>query len=458
MHVVTLSITNSHNKATFLGSLTILPLLVWWTGWFPAIMSSDSVDQWNQVLTFDFQNTHPITHTAYLWAVSLVWESPGAIALVQVILTAVLLAVVARRLSQLGIRSWMAVGIVWIIAVLPMTGAMTIAIWKDVPFTLAMGWAFTELLLLAKGRRRFWATWHGPVRLGAALGVMWALRANGKLTVVVFILVLGIVFAKHWRPFLALVATVIGIGIVVPFALVALLPVTSQPIEPAQVFMPQVGSVVVHDPQALSSEDISLIVAVAPLDVWVDRYDCSTSTPLVFDPAYDNSVIQNDPSVYRSLVVRSAIAAPLNVAGHRWCAGEYLFSPYNRTGTYIHRPPFEIWPNDTGLTRTPLSDRAYAATLWMYKVAEHPRVEWLTWRPAIYVLAGLVTFGALWWRRRLRPLTWIGILFVIHLGNVFSTSPSPEFRYAYGLYLISLASLPLWYLIADPKRAQISPR
>jgi hypothetical protein len=95
-------------------------------------------------------------------------------------------------------------------------------------------------------------------------------------------------------------------------------------------------------------------------------------------------------------------------------------------------------------------------TLWAYKVVEHPRLEWLTWRPAIYVLLGLLTYAAVWWRRELRPLGWIGLLFVIHLGNVFVTSPSHEFRYAFGLYLISLGSLPLWYLIADPARARIT--
>jgi hypothetical protein len=31
-----------------------------------------------------------------------------------------------------------------------------------------------------------------------------------------------------------------------------------------------------------------------------------------------------------------------------------------------------------------------------------------------------------------------------------------QFRYAFGLYLISLASIPLWYLIGNPTRAKIT--
>ncbi len=73
------------------------------------------------------------------------------------------------------------------------------------------------------------------------------------------------------------------------------------------------------------------------------------------------------------------------------------------------------------------------------------------------MLAGIATSIGLWARRRLRPLRWIVALFGIHLANVFVTSPSHEFRYAFGLYLISLASLPLWYLITYPDRANIEP-
>jgi hypothetical protein len=371
-------------------------------------------------------------------------------------LFAVLMAFIARRLVQIGVRTWMAVTTVWVIALLPMTAVTTITIWKDVPFTLAMGWVFTELILLARDKSRFWGTWHGPLRLGIGLGLMWALRANGKLTVVVFVIMLAIGFRTRWRALLLITTSVVVVGVFLPSFLIAVLPVTNRPIDPAQVFMPDVAAVVVHDPDSLSSDDLTLVTAVAPIEIWISQYSCGDSAPLVFHPEFNNSEIQAAPSSYRTLILHAFLGATSTVAGHRWCAGEYLLSPYNRTGTFLHRPPFDIWVNDLGLERAPLSDRAYDVTLWAYQVVEHPRLEWLTWRPAVYVLLGLITLGALWWRRRLRPLDWIGLLFVIHLVNVWATSPSHEFRYAFGLYLISLASIPLWYLIVDPSRARIA--
>jgi hypothetical protein len=445
----------AETRATFFASLAVLPLLVWWFGWFPGIMSSDSIDQWNQVLTFDFYSLHPITHTAFLWGISLFWESPGAVALVQVLLTGVLLAFIARRLVQLGVMMWIAVGTMWIVALLPMTGAMTITIWKDVPFTLAMGWVFVELLGMGRSRIRFWEGWSGPIRLGIALGLMWALRANGKITVIVFAAALIIAFRHHGRQTIGMTGAIAAVGIGLPMALMALLPVTAQSFEPAAVFMSDVGAVIVHQPASLSQVDLDLAAAVAPLSVWQESYMCGDSGPLVYNDHFDSPVIRGNPSAYRGLVMRSVLGAPLTIAGHRWCAGEYLISPINRTDTFIHRPRFDIWPNTIGLARDPISEPAYTVTLWAYKLAEKSAIEWLTWRPAIYVLAGLITYAGIASRRRLRPLLWITGLFVAQLGNVFATSPSHEFRYAFGLYLIALASLPLWDLIIRPGRATI---
>ena len=236
----------------------------------------------------------------------------------------------------------------------------------------------------------------------------------------------------------------------------AVLPVTSAEIEPAQVFMPDVAAVVVHDRTDLSTSDLALVTAVAPISVFEGNYACGDSTPLLFHPDYDNGEIRRNPSEYRALIARTVLGSIDTVAGHRWCAAEYLLSPVNRTGTFIHRPPFEIWPNTLGLARNPISDRAYAVTLDLYQLVERSEIEWLTWRPALVLLAGLATFAAVATRRRLRPLLWIGVFFVAHLANVVVTSPAHEFRYAYGLWLVSLMMLPLWYLVVEPTRARVA--
>ena len=96
------------NRALILGWLSLIPLLVWWLGWFPGFMSSDSIDQLGQAARFDFQNFHPITHTFSLWVVTRIWNDAGAITLLQVMLLAGLLGYTARRLNQVGAPWWLA--------------------------------------------------------------------------------------------------------------------------------------------------------------------------------------------------------------------------------------------------------------------------------------------------------------------------------------------------------------
>jgi hypothetical protein len=337
-----------------------------------------------------------------------------------------------------------------------MVATTTITIWKDVPYSLAMLWAFTELLLMARDRGAFWAAAAGPIRLGASLGLMWALRPNGPITVVLLAVALAVGFREHWRHLLAAAAAVIGIGVVVPGVLLATVPSQPTAIEPAEVFTPDVASVVVNDIDWFDDDDRALLEAMGPIAVWQDAYTCTDSTPLLFHPAFSTTVAARDPWGYRSLVARTAISHLPTVASHRWCAASYLVWPVQPADAFLHRPPFQIPPNTLGIGRTAISQRAYAFTLAQYQWIERDGVIWLTWRPALAILAGIATYVGIVLRRPLRPLLWGGALLMAQLVNVAATTPAQEFRYAFGIYLISLLSLPLWWLIVRPQAASIA--
>jgi hypothetical protein len=444
------------NRALLLGSLSVIPLLVWWLGWFPGFLSTDSIDQLGQAARFDFFNFHPISHTFSLWAVTRVWDHPGAVTLVQVLVLAGMLGYIAKRLTQAGVPWWIPSVGAWIVATLPMVAATTITIWKDVPYTLAMLWAFAEVLVLARDRDGFWTGRTGPMRLGIALGLMWALRPNGALTVLLFLLALAIGFRGRLRSLLPTAVAAVLVGVAVPSLLLTVLPAQSTAIEPAEVFMADIGSVVVHNPEWFSEADRSLLEAVGPIAVWNEYYACADSTPLLFHPAFDTGVARDDPWAYRALVVRTSISNLPTVVGHRACAASYLVWPVQPDDSFLHRPPFEIPPNTLGIARSSISDRAYALTLAQYQWIEQDGVIWFTWRPALMILAGLATYVAIALRKPLRPLLWGGALAAAQLINVAATTPAQEFRYAFGLYLIAAMSLPMWWLVVRPEDAELA--
>jgi hypothetical protein len=444
------------NRATVIGGLGVVPMLVWWLGWFPGFLSNDSIDQLGQVARFDFTNIHPISHTFSLWLVTRVWDNPGAVTLVQVLLLSGVVAYTARRLTQVGVPWWLSGSTAVAVGAVPMVAATVVTIWKDVPFSIAMLWAFAELLVMARDRQHFWGGLTGPLRLGTALGLMWVLRANGSITVVIVVVALAIAFHAWWRSLLATVSITVGIAFALPAWLLAVLPSTPTAIEPAEVFMPDVASVVVHHPGWFDAGDLQLIEAIGPLSVWTGKYDCDDSTPLLFDPAFHTSVARTDPWAYRGLVARAVLGNLPTVAGHRWCAANYLVWPIQPASAFLHRPPFEIPPNTLGIARAPISDRAYDVTLAQYRWIERDGLIWLTWRPALVILIGIATYIAIAFRAPLRPLLWAGAPAAAHLANVALTTPAQEFRYAFGIYLVMLMSIPLWWLVVRPQDASIA--
>ncbi len=439
-----------------LALLAAVPLLVWWLGWFPGFVSSDSVDQLGQARRFEFANAHPAFHTFAIWAVTRLWDSAGAVSLAQVMAMTGLLALAARRLARLGVPWWLAGGTAVAVAALPAVATTTISLWKDVAFSLALLWAFTELLALAADEERFWERRWPPLRLGAALGLAWLFRHNGFLTVAPFLGILAVWARPRARRVVPTVATVGVMVLGVNFVLYPLLDVERAGIEPGAVFISDVAASFRHEPSNFDDDEREYLASIAPLGVWQGLYDCHDSTPLAFSPNFDSSVITADPAEFRSLAIRTYLRDLDTVLGHRWCAADYLLWPPQPRGAYFHRPPFDIAANDLGIVRDPISERAFDLTFDVFQWVEPNGRLWLTWRPALAVWLGLATFAGAAFRPRLRILLLPGALFVLHLANVAATTPAQEFRFAFPLYLIGLLAAPLWWLVARPADADLT--
>jgi len=432
-------------RAFAIGVAAVLPLIVWWIGWFPGFLSGDSIDQLGQIDRGDYSNQHPAFHTLTMWLVMRVWDHPGMVTLAQVLAMAGLLALVAMRLARLGVPPWLAGGSAVAVAALPAVGITTIAVWKDVAYTLALLWVFAELLGIAVDRDR-WGSTAVAARLGSGLALVWLFRHNGFITVVIFGAASVFMARRHRKAVLTMIGTLVGVVTVVNLVLYPLVGVDTESIQPAGVFVPDVAASLIHHPGRFSGDELAYLETIAPLSVWREQYDCHDSTPLVFDSRFRRDRIAADGARFRSLVISTYLRDPLTVVGHRWCTASYLFVPPQPTDAYFHRPPFDIPPNTLGIARDPISDRVYAATLRVFDWVAPAERLWLTWRPALAVWAAAVTFGLLAWRRRLKPFIPVVVFIGAQIVNVVLTGPSQEFRFGFGIYLMCLLSVPLAWL------------
>ncbi len=321
-----------------LAGTAVLPVFVWWLGWYPGFASSDTIDQLGQVASGVYFNQHPAIHTLYLSVLSLAGAQPGLVTLFQFLVLGVLLAYAAHWLVKAGVPVWLAVAVAWLLGLSPAVGPTTLALWKDVPFALLMLWAWVELLALAVDPERADRVWPG-VRLGLALAGVWLFRGNGPITVLPVLAVLAWVYRRHLR----LIGITLGTAILTVFLIVgplyAIVDVQGSAIEPAQVFLPDLAASFNDEPGTFTKSDIDLLEAVAPLNIWDDRYDCYDSTPLLFDPQFNQGPIRESPGKYLGLEVDVLFRDFDSVLEHRLCAANFLYAPRNQTTpTSIDRP------------------------------------------------------------------------------------------------------------------------
>ncbi len=431
----------AERRASLVAALAAVPMVVWWLGWSPGFASSDTIDQWAQATTGIYTANHPPIHTLYLEAMSLGASYPGLITLFQVLVLAGLLAYATRWLVRWEVPPWLAVGAAWLLGLSPAIAPTTLALWKDVAFGLSFLWVWIELLALSHAKAP--VSWARMIRLGLGLAGVWLFRGNGPLTV---LLVLPVIVYAMWRTPRRLgvaIATLAATVVLVVGPLYEAIEVQGSGIEPVQVFLPDIAASYNDEPGSFTQADLDLLTAVAPLQVWEERYDCYDSTPLLFDPEFDQGPVRADPAPYRSLLLAVVWRDADNVIEHRLCASNFVYWPPQPDGAYFHRPPYEIPVNEVDLVRQPMSERAFAVTDAVFRWAARDDILWLTWRPAIVVmpaLAAVIVFAIVPKARRLLVPS---ALFVGHVVNVVVTTPAQEFRYAYPLYLVGLLTLTL---------------
>jgi Family of unknown function (DUF6020) len=433
-----------------LAGTAALPVFVWWLGWHPGFGSSDTIDQFGQIQSEVYFNHHPAIHTLYLDVLSLGGSRPGLVTLFQLLVLGALLAYAARWLIEAGVPTWLAIGVAWLLGLSPAVAPTTLALWKDVPFALLMLWAWIELLALAVDRDRAERLWPAA-RLGGALAGIWLLRGNGPITVLPILLVLIWVYRKQIRFVGITLGTAVMAVILTLGPLYTILDVQGSSIEPAQVFLPDVAASYNAEPETFTEADLDLLEEVAPPLIWTERYDCFDSTPLLFDPFFDQTAVRERPQEFLGLEIDVLFRDFDSVLAHRLCAANFVYAPAQPTDAYFHRPPYDFPTNSLGLQRDPILGVAFDISDRVWRWAEPDSRLWLTWRPAIVLLPALaaVVVFAFRARRFLLP----SALIVAHTLNVMATTPAQEFRYAYPLYLMAALTLPLLWPTLSAKRS-----
>ena len=202
--------------AMFAASTFVFSL--WLLGWWPGLMTRDSLDTWLDTKRLDFHNWNPFVHALYVLVLTQLYDSPAVIAIVQLLATAALGSGILFFVYAHGVRfRWIAPFFLAFALSVPVA-VYNLLVWKDVPFCLLTVFWACFLYALAYRRRvgdPFVPGRTAVVVLAALLVIVATIRHNGLpyLVVIPAMMLLGGLLPRRQLAELVALALVFYVGL-----------------------------------------------------------------------------------------------------------------------------------------------------------------------------------------------------------------------------------------------------
>ncbi len=409
-------------------------------GTWPAQMSSDSVDQWNQLHTGALTNAHPVIETLLVGSAGVLLGSIGWSILLQIIALAAAIGFLCQELSRWRINR----ALVWTAAIAtplsPGVALLSTVFWKDIPYSIAVCVLTAQVLALVRSNGALAERRSYLAGVAATLFLAATFRHNGVIVTLGVALLLAIVYRHILRG--RGIALLMSAGVVLPLLWsIALLPALGIP----GIGRQYGGLVPMHflaamaaEGQPLDEATTSKMEEILPLSEWKGRYDCLYVGPLFWAP--DIHYDRLDASL-AGPALRAALAHPATALRHFICVNSlnWRLSPLwaESFPIGIDKLPGDSHPWDMTVQANE-NFRAMLDRVSQWASATPARSA-IFWRPATMLL-GLFAFVAMAALQGMRPILLLPLAPV--LLNVASLVPligSQDFRYEYPVVLLGLS-------------------
>jgi hypothetical protein len=431
----------------------LVPLIVWtiyWLAFYPAIMTPDSVWQWEQVETLELNDVHPAFHTLTLWLATRPWTSPAAAAFLQVLLFSLVSAWGLTVLRREGLPR-AAAGLVLVLLCLhPANGFIAVTLWKRLYFSLIC-LALTVFLLRAYRRPVFLQSRRGWTVLGLLLAGLALYAHNGILVAGLLCPWLILVFRKYSAPVIKAAGLALAVLIVVKAVLFPALGVERN----RRAFLPlvhQVAACIDRGVEFTDQEKAFLDSLCSLEDNW--HYSPYTIQGTMFSGrGFDFARLDRNRGEFLKIWWKAARQHPGIILEHQLAVTAFLWQPLPSRQRNLATVEIGIAQNSSGWEPSPILP-GWRDKLIAYKDLTH-RVPyfWLVWRLPPYLYAALAVIIAICLRERSWGPEIIGGPVRLNTVSLLLSAPSRNFRYQYPLVMVFpfiLACLFLKWRPAEP--------
>jgi len=421
---------------------------------FPGIVTTDSLDQWQQAVTGRYVDHHPVLYALFIRAIRQLVDSPAAVVLVTALLSAAATGWLVMTLRRaVAAPRWAAWVGACLPALYPLTAVFTITVWKDIPYSASVVALTAFLVTLASldaTRRPRAVSWLAfSLLLFACMG----LRHNGWPVAIAAVVLVILIRRDLWRH--AALSSALALG---------LLSILKGPVYEAIDVQPGNAAplLVAHHLAAHLSQgnlpsqerDRALLETVNSGEAW--PYTCALINSTVNTPHFNRETAARNLTSMLRILVELALRRPDVQAAHVACVTSMLWDSW--PATYLYSFPFEtdeegyIWT--TGVANAPPAASKAPTLAQGIAGSLMAAPEHFAWRPAPFLFVLMFTAAVALRRHGGLVVLLVPTLIVINTAGLFLMSVAQDARYQAPLYVVSLVTLPLLLTSARSRRSR----
>lgn len=411
----------------------------------PAIMTTDSLNQWAQAASGNFDDAHPVLYAFYLWAVRQIVPSPTMAAALQMAALALAsgwLATVVRRACNAPRWTSSAGGL--LLALYPLTAISSITLWKDVPYATSVV-ALTAFVvgnvMLSRSHLRHW---YNCLALVVIAACCMALRHNGPPVAVACFLILLLRPGTRLRVLACLLLA--GCTMWAIKGPVADSVGTHRTSAAYMAYTHHLSAHLASGQLPDSAADNAVLDAIdSGASDW--RYRCSVVNNTIFNDAYDiPTAVRHQGDLFR-IWLGMALKRPDIEIDHVLCASGMVWRYRVSEPLYLYVFGLEMGEGRTlqwiqpGLDgppqASPLPETAWRIGRALLKPELQP-----AWRPAPFLVALCLLSVIGWARTRDRRVLLVALPVLVHSAVLMAAIIAQDARYQLPLYIICLCVAP----------------
>ena len=427
-------------------------------GFYPAIMTSDCVDQMGQAETGNYRASHPIFHTAIIGNIAKIFGTVSASAIFQIIVFAIIWTwgckILRSENSTFKYKLIQCI-ITFIVVIIPLNFMYAITLWKDILYT----YSFLALIICV----------YNFIRKDYKVNILDIILTSLALVVsfVMFALILIINFIKQRR---IKISSLFIISFLIMYILAGIpgkVLVKSNSSSGTNVFgafngtMYHAMGAILNTDVEIDEEDKEFLNSILELNEWKECYNAYTAANIHYNPDihYDVCSTKENLDKFKSIFIKYAKKEPKAVVMHfiklnsiNWSIKEY--APMNNvvvTNAWISE--MSNGKYDTKPVSKTINNilRNYINYTWGNRILYE-----IIYRPAVPLYASIILIIILVVKNKKIDYALIELPMLLNLGTYIFIFVSQDQRYFYPNFITLYFVILLYFQIKTKNKRIIN--